>query len=116
MIIESPYSAPTAEGIARNRRYLDACILDCIRRGETPYASHKMLTDALNDASPAEREQGIQAGFEMREALVGALTVLYLDLGLSDGMARGIAHAVDCGQETEDRLLGGDWSDWRDPR
>lgn len=117
-IIESPYAAPTPEGIARNRRYLDACILDCIRRGETPYASHKMLTDALNDANPEEREIGIAAGFKMRNALlklshadgIDVSTVVYTDIGVSDGMRRGVAQAEVEQCSVQMRELGGEWA------
>lgn len=117
--IESPFAAPTPEGIARNRRYLDACILGCIRRGETPYASHKMLTDALADANPEEREQGIAAGFAMREALnaivfdgnvISLVTAVYTDLGISSGMVRGMRHSEQVGIAQETRVLGGEWA------
>lgn len=114
-IIESPYAAPTAAGIARNRRYLNACILDCVRRGETPYASHKMLTDALDDANAAEREAGIKAGFDMREAVCSCdgghhvVTAVYIDLGVSGGMRRGIEHADSLSVDVEERQLGGEW-------
>jgi hypothetical protein len=112
--IESPYAAPTPEGIARNRRYLDACILDCVRRGETPYASHKMLTDALNDADAEAREMGIVAGFQMREVLAirhsRLVTVEYVDLGISRGMLRGVEHSESLQVPVEVRQLGGEWS------
>lgn len=83
VVIESPYAAPTDEGVAANLTYLDRCILDCLRRGETPYASHKMLTTALNDRAPAERALGIQAGLAMRKILAPRF---YIDLGWSSGM------------------------------
>jgi hypothetical protein len=73
-----------------------------VLRGETPYASHRMLTDALDDADPVERELGMQAGFDMREALLqllrigetSVLTAVYEDFGISGGMKRGIAAAL----------------------
>lgn len=78
----------------RNRRYLAACLRDCIRRGETPYASHGLLTlpGVLNDADPVQREQGIAAGFAMREAM--NLSAFYIDCGWSTGMRSGEAHAT----------------------
>ena len=43
-------------------------IRDCIARGESPYASHQMLTEALDDTNPIERNAGIQAGLAWRHA------------------------------------------------
>jgi len=90
VIIESPYKGETA----RNLRYLRSCIRDCINREESPYASHRMLTDALDDNDSFERAIGIAAGLEWRRAryvdgagdLHPVLPVFYVDLGWSDGM------------------------------
>jgi hypothetical protein len=81
VIIESPYKGETE----RNLRYLRSCIRDCLSRGESPYASHRMLTDALDDNSPAERALGIEAGLAWRN-VSGVLPVFYVDLGWSNGM------------------------------
>lgn len=64
VIIESPYKGD----VERNKLYLRACIRDCINRGESPYASHRMLTDALDDTDPVERAIGIKAGLSWRNA------------------------------------------------
>ena len=87
VIIESPYAGDVAE----HMRYLQRCIRDCLARGESPYASHQMLTQALDDATPEERELGIQAGFAWR--MNADATVAYMDYGISDGMKLGIANA-----------------------
>lgn len=86
VVIESPFAGDTR----RNKAYLQAAILDCLRRGETPYASHQMLTDALDDNIPEQRELGINAGFAMRDLLVsqGATVAFYIDHGMSSGMLR----------------------------
>lgn len=89
VIIESPYKGDTA----RNLRYLRSCIRDCINREESPYASHRMLTDALDDSSSFERAVGIAAGLAWRNAgqlvhgeFKPVLPVFYLDLGWTEGM------------------------------
>jgi hypothetical protein len=69
--------------VVRNKRYLERCLRDCISRGESPYASHKMLTDCLDDDDPVERRLGIEAGLAWRTV---AAHVFYVDLGWSDGM------------------------------
>lgn len=105
VIIESPF----AGDLERHARYLDACLLDSLRRGEAPFASHGLYTrpGVLRDAEPAERELGIRAGFAFRR--VASLTVVYADLGISSGMQMGIddANANDC--RIEYRKLGGEW-------
>ena len=116
VIIESPYAGKgaTAEERAanteRNLRYLRACMADCFKRGESPFASHGLYTQpgVLDDTIPAEREMGILAGFAWREA--ADLTVVYTDLGISGGMEFGISDARRIGQEVDMRRLGGEWS------
>ena len=80
VIIESPY----AGDVKRNLRYLDTCIRHCIARGESPYASHKMLTTALDDDDPAQRAIGIQTGLAWRRR--ADKRIFYIDLGWSGGM------------------------------
>lgn len=88
VILESPYSGD----ITANTYYLQRCILDCLARGETPYASHQMLTDALVDADPEQRELGIQSGLEWHwHAHHG---VVYVDRGISRGMVLGVRHMI----------------------
>jgi hypothetical protein len=100
VIIESPY----AGNVVRNLRYLQRCIQDCIKRDESPYASHQMLTAALNDLDPDDRKKGIEAGFAWRAA--AAATVVYTDHGLSGGMKMGISDASRIGQVIEWREIG----------
>jgi hypothetical protein len=89
VIVESPY----AGNIELNLRYLRACMADCIRRGEAPFASHGLYTQpgVLRDDVPEERMAGIHAGFGWR--CVADATVVYTDLGTSTGMGYGIKAA-----------------------
>jgi hypothetical protein len=105
VIIESPF----AGDVARNLRYLRACALDCLRRGEAPFASHGFFPleagGPLDDADAVQRELGIRAGFAWREA--AELTAVYTDLGITRGMRYGIEHAVETCRPIEYRTLGG---------
>ncbi len=102
VVIESPY----AGDVETHLRYLRACMADCFRRGESPYASHGLYTQpgVLDDNIPAERSLGIDAGFAWRD--VAEKTVVYMDLGTSRGMEFGIADALKKGRPIEYRRLG----------
>jgi hypothetical protein len=93
VIIESPYEASDSQRIELNLRYLRACLADCMRRGESPFASHGLYTQpgVLRDKVPEERMAGIHAGFAWRGA--ADATVVYTDLGTSTGMGYGIRAA-----------------------
>ena len=102
VIIESPYSG----NVKRNMLYLCACIKDCLDRDESPYASHAILTLALDDNDPQEREQGIQAGYAFHS--VADKMVVYTDYKISSGMRRAIEHAAAIGLPIEYRTILGD--------
>lgn len=103
VIIESPL----AGNVARNRRYLTACLRDSLLRGEAPFASHAIYVGPLDDDKPDERERGIAAGFAWRSH--ADATVVYEDLGISRGMQLGIDAAESMGHPIERRRLGSDW-------
>lgn len=93
VIIESPYGSPDPAVVAENAVYLRRCLRhSTLCLAESPYASHRMLTGALNDLDPEERSIGIAAGFAWRR--VADLTAVYLDRGLSSGMIAGIQDAL----------------------
>lgn len=80
---------------------------DCLGRGEAPFASHGLYTQpgVLDDDKPLERKHGIEAGFAWRE--VAEVTVVYTDLGITEGMKVGIADAAYKRREVEYRQLPG---------
>ena len=105
VVIESPYSADSPEGVERNVQYARACLLHSLQRGEAPIASHLLHPQVLEDAAPEERRQGIAAG----HAWIGCAEILavYEDLGVSEGMRLGIAMAERLGVPVEVRRLSG---------
>lgn len=107
-MIESPF----AGDVEKNKRYLRACMRDCVLRGESPYASHGLLTQdgVLDDDVPEERMLGIQAGFVWRD--VADKTVVYTDRGMSGGMMLGIEDAQKKGRPVEYRTIP-DWEGQR---
>lgn len=113
VVVESPYAGETQEDIEQNLQYLRCCMHDCIMRGESPYASHGLLTQpgVLNDRDPTERKLGIEAGIAWKNA--ADKTVVYTDLGVTTGMAYGIDRAETKGQMVEYRQLGDGWQGTR---
>jgi hypothetical protein len=105
VLVESPY----AGDIARNERYARACMADCLKRGEAPFASHLLYTQpgVLRDEHPEERQLGIKAGFAW--GCWADATVVYTDLGISPGMEKGIVEAKVEGRPIKFRQLGGEW-------
>lgn len=107
VILESPY----AGDVEKNLRYVRACMRHSVLRGEAPFPSHALYTQegVLDDDVKEERELGIMAGFAWRD--VALKTVVYTDLGVSPGMARGIRHSEALEIPVEYRTLGEDWDE-----
>jgi len=109
VIIESPFGknpdgSPADDAtIARNVRYLKACLADSIRRGEAPFASHGLYPGSLDDRNPAERKMGMEAGWAWHE--VADAVIVYEDLGITPGMLAGVANAQKLGKSVEYRRL-----------
>lgn len=101
VVVESPLSGDRE----RNKRYARLCTLDCLDRGEAPYASHALYdhADVLDDTKPDERKRGMEAGFAW--GAVAELCVVYMDLGESAGMTMGIVRATANGIGVEYRRL-----------
>lgn len=106
ILLESPY----AGDVERNLAYARAALRDCLTRGEAPFASHLLYTQrgVLDDAKPAERALGIEAG--LLWGTFAERTVVYTDLGISAGMRQGISRALSEGRPVEYRSLP-DWED-----
>lgn len=99
VVVESPYAGDTMRHVA----YALAAVRDCIERGEAPFASHLFYTQMLDDRNGKEREMGIECGLAW--AGEAHATVVYTDLGISEGMEQGIEHACQCGRVIEYRRL-----------
>lgn len=99
VVLESPFSGGPPENIS----YLQECIRDSLRRGESPYASHQMLTSALDDLKFEERRAGMTAGWAWLS--VAQACVVYEDLGITEGMMEGVARAHAWGLPVEYRRI-----------
>lgn len=103
IILESPYGSPDPLIVARNERYARACMKDALDRGEAPFLSHLLYTQVYDDRDPKLREAGIKAGLAIGNRMDA--TVVYTDLGISDGMNWGIRSAKIAGRPIEFRQL-----------
>lgn len=99
VILESPWRGDTL----RNRAYAAECVRDSVCRGESPYASHVMLTEALDDNDSTERAWGIACGYAWWPH--AEVVVFYTDLGWSEGMTVAWVRAQSRGIHTEERRL-----------
>ena len=99
VIIESPYAGE----VEKNRLFAILAMKDCFLRGEAPFVSHLLYPMALQKYSDEDRQRGILAG--MAWTPVAEKSVVYTNLGISQGMIRGIARAESLGIEVERREL-----------
>lgn len=101
VILESPYTGD----VDRNITYARAAVRHSLSLGEAPLASHLLYTQPgiLDDAVPAERQWGIDAGLAW--ATAASATVVYADYGISGGMAEGIKNAEEANRPIEYRYL-----------
>lgn len=108
VVLESPYGADTDGQIRANIDYARACVRDCLNRGESPIASHLLLTQPgiLDDGTPEHRWLGLRAGWAW--ITVADMMVVYTDYGISSGMKQGIEQAQELGVPIEYRALAED--------
>lgn len=102
VILESPF----AGDVERNIAYAKKCMKDCFKRNEAPFASHLLYTQAgiLDDNNPEERKLGINAGLLWGK--VAEETVVYCDLGITEGMKEGIHRAQQEKRPVKFRYIG----------
>lgn len=94
VIVETPFKGATEEEQQKNIDYARACAHDClVNHNEAPFLSHLIYTQVgiLNDAIPAERQLGIDAGLAIGSRMEA--TIVYVDRGISGGMQYGIINA-----------------------
>lgn len=100
VIVESPFA-----GGFVNVKYSREALRDCLDRGESPFASHLLYTQkgVLDDKIPEERNRGIDAAIGWLE--VCDYVAVYVDLGITAGMAKGIIRAAQVGKPIKFRWI-----------
>ena len=105
VIVESPFRGTPERTAGQFRLYLENALLNCIKRGEAPFASHHYFPDILDDTDPVERALGMKCGWAWAEK--ADAVVVYSDLGVSSGMRESIDRYQKMGLPIERRKL--DW-------
>lgn len=112
VVIESPYKpkfkkeenlSDFSHELITNISYAILALKDCLKRNESPYASHLLLTRVLDDENPEEREKGLKASHEW--LYVADLVVFYVDYGYSEGMKRSLEICKKAGLKYEERRI-----------
>ena len=104
VIIESPFFVKGNEQATNdNILYARACMLDSLRKGESPFLSHLSYTQVMDDNNTEDRALGINAGLEWGK--VAEASIVYIDRGISPGMLIGIENAKAKGRKIYFRNL-----------
>jgi len=101
VVIESPLAGE----VRRNIAYAELAVLDSLRRGEAPFASHLLYPQVLDDGNSDQRQIGMLAGFAVGKRV--ELCAVYVDLGVTPGMKGGITRHRKHGLEVEERSIDG---------
>lgn len=102
VIIETPFAGNFWHRYL-NRRYARQCLRDSLDKGEAPFASHLLYPQVLDDGLMPQRFLGMAAGWEW--TVVADACIVYVDRGISRGMAVGIERAEYSGIPIEYRAL-----------
>lgn len=88
VLIESPYRATEHFTVEQHLAYLKEAMADCIRKGDSPFASHHLIPGILDDDTPYERALGIRCGLVWGEC--ADYVAIYSDFGISPGMKQSL--------------------------
>lgn len=103
VIVESPYFNEDPDIMQANIEYARACMTDCLIRHESPFLSHLLYTQIMDDRNTDLRQLGIDAGLDWGK--VAQETIVYTDRGISNGMKYGIQRAQADGRPITYRSL-----------
>lgn len=106
VVLETRFVSKDIKTMIMYRKFTLACIRGCLKRGEALYASHMMFaeTNTLDEFSAEELTLGMVAGFLWSNQ--ATKTVVYTDLGIGKGIAKGIETAKLNSKEIEYKTLG----------
>lgn len=101
VVMESPYAGKTQAEVDRNVAYARECLVDCLRKNESPLAGHLLYTQVLEEGT--DRKLGLAAHLAWIECADDL--IVYTDLGISPGMQEAIVLAQEHKAQIEFRKL-----------
>lgn len=104
VIIESPYSNDDLTMVNRHTLYAKQCLKDSFKRGEAPFSSHILYSDALNYRVRIDKDIGLIS--HVSWIAVCDLVAVYVDFGLSEGMQLAVNVAKIKHKRIEYRTIG----------
>ena len=63
VIVESPYKGLNEADRKKNKEFARKCMLDSLKKGESPFLSHLLYTQVLDEDVESERRIGLEAAF-----------------------------------------------------
>lgn len=90
VVLESPFAYSTILERRENELYAQRALADSLARDEAPFASHLLYPQVLDDLYPSQREQGIAGQLAWLD--LARAVVVYVDRGITAGMAQAILH------------------------
>ena len=81
--------SPYRGDVARNVKYAQELTRRAVLKGYTPITPHLYITQALDDADPAERALGMEAGLHLLEPCK------YIMIGGRYGLSEGMRHEIE---------------------
>lgn len=83
VFVQSPYAGDVDLNVA----YAKLACVDAMRRGETPFASHLLYPQMLDDKDQKQRALGLKMERDLFFSCCHSCAVaIYVDLGISGGM------------------------------
>lgn len=99
--------SPLRGDVMTNVLYADCCMFDALVHDEAPFLGHLLYPRVLDDAENYDRERGINAHLAWLRRC--DRVALYIDLGVSSGMAEAARLAHELGLPVVERELGAGW-------
>jgi hypothetical protein len=96
-------ASPLSGDEETNQAYARLAMADSLRRGESPYVPHLLLTQVLDDTKPEDRAAGMESGESWLAKADHVVTCV--DLGISNGMMSEVKAAQQRGVPVRSRKL-----------
>ena len=91
-IIASPFRGNTPEERLENIAYARKACSHAVKRGETPFASHLLFPQFLDEDNSVERQMGMEGNYKFWP--IATKVAFYVDRGWSAGMKEELVKCI----------------------